>query len=67
MHYPSISAKARTLFKENIQGKKAVQDRALDMDSISTNSEVKEIIYYLQWKKFCGKPDEGVLQVIMPI
>lgn len=34
------------------------------MDSIGTDSDVKEIINYLGWRKFCGKTKEGVLQVV---
>lgn len=59
VHYPSILAKARKLFKENIQGMQEIKERALDLDSIGTNSE-KEIINFLGWKKFCEK-SEGVL------
>lgn len=38
VHYPLFSTKVRSLFKENILVKQAVKERALDLDSIGTDS-----------------------------
>lgn len=53
MHYPFISTTRRKLFKENIQGKKAIKERALDLESIGIDTIVKETINCHGWKKFC--------------
>lgn len=36
----------------------------MDLDSIASNKEVKEIINYPAYKKLCEKPEEGVLQLV---
>lgn len=62
VHYPFNSAKEKKLFRETIQGKQAMKERALDLDSSgSTDSDAKRIINFLRWKKFCRKWEEGVL------